>query len=402
MHSASQSARFIVLLNGFLRNAYTSAACVIANSFFISNIGADQWPRLNFWIQSLTIGIFIAFIYARDRRSYEIYAFIIFLILCFSYGLYRYEDSHFFVYGLGALVITSDLLGNIVNQNMLAGIFSRPVLKELDQSVIPADLAGRVVGAVLIEFASRGGESDDFHYLLWGLVALHLLCFMGIIRYWSNHNVEEEHSLGLIDLGPVSMGRVVSFALTSTIVQVSLYLMIWNQCVKFLTQALYFQAANHLRDGLKETSQFLSQVNFISIAATFLFQKAIGKRMVNEKPMSYLFKVMPIGFVLSGAIAILFNSYWTIVFQYVFFMVINKVINAPMTRQYIFLVPKPLRGKSYIFITVVTSGFLILTSGLTAALQNQLGTTQLMVSLVLVSVLILITLTRFEVDEKGH
>jgi hypothetical protein len=388
-----------VLLNGFLRNSYASAACVIANSFFISSVGADQWPQLNFWVQSLTIAIFISFIYAHDKRSYEIYALVLLLIIMCSLGLYMWPESTFLVYGLGTFIITSDLLGNMVNQNILAGIFSRPVLRELDQSVIPAELAGRVVGAGFIEVASRSGQSEHFHFLLWFLVVLHLFCFVGIIRYWAKNPHLDEECGELSDPSHVSLTRVVSYAMTSTIVQFSLLLMIWNQCVKFLTQALYFQAANHLREGLKDTSQFLSHVNFLSIAGTYLFQLAIGRKLVNEKSMAYLFRVMPMGFVMTGVVAMFYSSYWIIVFQYIFFVVINKVINAPMTRQYLFMVPKQLRGKSYIFITVVTSFFLILTSGVSAALEDRLGIYQLMVSLVIVSVLILVKLARFEEEQ---
>jgi len=398
-----KSARIIVLLNGFLRNAYASAACVIANSFFISSVGGAQWPLLNFWIQSLTIGIFIAFIYAQDRRSYEIYGLVLLAILLCSFGMYYDSSSTLFVYGLATFVITSDLLGTIVNNTLLAGMFSRPVLKELDQSVIPAELAGRLVGAGLIEFVSRSGGSDHFHWLLWVLVFAHLLCFSGIIRYWSKHrhfHVEEDE--GLNDLGPVSMREVLGHALSSTIVQVSLLLMIWTQCVKFLTQALYYKAAEELREGLQETSQFLSQVNFATIAATYLFQQLIGKKMVNTKSMGYLFRVMPVGLLATGILAFALSPHWIIVFQYVFYTVINKVINAPMTRQYIFLVPRQLRGKSYILITVVTSLFLILISWIASTLKDHLEIPLLMGSLVVVSALILISLSRFAVDEADR
>jgi hypothetical protein len=390
-------------VNGFLRNAYASAACVIANSFFIANVGSDHWPLLNFWIQSLTIGIFIAFIYAHDRRSYEIYALTLLAILLCSLGMYFDDSSTLFIYGLATFVITSDLLGGIVNNTLLAGIFSRPVLKELDQSVIPAELAGRLVGAGLIELVSRSGGSSHFHWLLWALVFAHLLCFAGIIRYWSTHNhFDVEQDEGLDDLGRVSMREVVTHALSSTVVQVSLLLMVWTQCVKFLTQALYYKAAEQLREGLQDTSQFLSQVNFATIAATYLFQQLIGKRMVHTKSMGYLFRVMPVGLAATGIIAFMASPHWIIVLQYVFYTVINKVINAPMTRQYIFLVPRQLRGKSYILITVITSVFLILTSWIAATLRDVLNVPQLMASLIIVSVLILISLSRVAVDETDR
>lgn len=374
---------------------------MIANSFFITSVGGEQWSKLNFWIQSLTIAIFISFIFARDKRSYEIYAGVLLLIAISSVGLFVWEDSHLLVYGMAALVLTSDLLGNMVNNNILAGIFSRAVLRDLDQSVIPADLAGRLVGAGMIELASYSGLSQHFHYLLWALVFLHACFFIGIVRFWGNHRRPEHEDDGSTnELGHIGMNRVVRYALTSTIVQVSLLFMIWNQCVKYLTQALYFSAANHLQDGLKDTSQFLSQINIITIVVTYLFQQLLGRKLVDNKSMGYLFRFMPIGFLCLAAATLVFDVYWTIVLQFIFFTVVNKVINAPMTRQYLFLIPKPLRGKSYILITVIASFFLILISGATAIFEEYIGLSQLMVSLVVVSVLILLRLAYFNTEEE--
>ncbi|MEW6056492.1 MAG: hypothetical protein AB1540_07740 [Bdellovibrionota bacterium] len=387
-------------MNALVRNAYASTATIIVSSLFISSVGSRGWPQLYFWVQVFSLAIFFSFLWIRKRDTYLTYLIVLFAALFMSVAVFLKPSNPFLIYSLGVLVLTSDLLGNIVNNSILSSMFSPHVLRQLDQQLIPADLFGRLLGGLLIEATSWFMRPDLYHFMLWLLLGMHIIFFHLIVKYSAKNRGTDQKAKPAQknEKNNATFKTAWMYVVSHPLVQASLILMIWNQAIKFITQSLYYQATDHLATGLSDVSQFLSRMNFLLIGTTYLFQRFIGRRIVNDRSPAFLFAVMPLGLIALGLFALVFSPYWFLIFQYVYFSMINKAINAPMTRQCLFSIPKKQREKVYFLITILTSSLIMALSGLFGFVERISGIQELTILLICISIMIFFLLTNLD----GH
>ncbi len=355
-----------VLAGSFLRNFFVSCATIYANALFIQKVGGASWPLLFFWVQVTSVSLLVSFTVLSKKQTGASYFTLLVATLAFLLLQHRYPDYLPFLYALGAFTLACDIVGNIVANSLLPDLFGPHRIREIGQKMIPYDLAGRLAGVALIEAVHIVPLPNLFSLSLAVIISAHGILYFINYRQAITAQAAPGESPGPIERAQSSLSDgflgIGRFFMENRFFRITFYLMAWTQLAKFFVQALYIRGVEDLSFNKEDSSLLMSRVFLLTIGLTYVFQLVVGKQAVRGARLSVLFALMPATLLVIGSLALLTNYPWLLVANMTAFLMINKVIQAPVNRQCLFVLPKSKVHGSQFLVSAAISVLMMIVS----------------------------------------
>ncbi len=330
------------LFSFFCRSLSVNTAVLYFTSVFISTQSGENLSRVLFYSAVGSTVIYLALNFIHERFIYRIYLVLAALLIPVAgLQIFGAEGSNT-LYMMGILLYIVDFVGPST-QAMALQLSSNPIVfRDGYQKMQLLELYGRIASACIIWVLGRY-ELLPYYFIVFVIgVALHI---WGFGRFLSRQAFQEEAiSAGSVvkqRMGPVK--RSLSFIYSNPLVRTAMLILVWTNLNKFLIEYIYVQSMASAALDDQMVPQIVSSVSLAALLTSTAFQKFISPRLFDRFSFAPILISVPIGILLFASTALVYNSMYPLIGLFVFFQVVNRGIQLPISRQCFMPVPRQIR-----------------------------------------------------------
>jgi len=352
-------------INGFSRSFFAQSSILLGSGMLVSAAGAENYSLLFLYATIITAGLYMLFAFLGERQIYSFYILMILAAFAASAVVFAYPGRVVPVYLFATTALIFDLVGTTTMNSVLQSCADPAVFRGIYQKFIFWELLGRILAAIVIGILGKAEMLNLVFYICAAAVVLHFFSFIAVIPRSSG---EKERPGNPVEVAAAAF----RFILRNELVRIAMIVMIWTHVTKFFTEYLFYQGIGPLKTAAG-ISSFASFTSMSAIICALLFQQTAAKKMLEKMSLSALLSILPTGCILLASAVFFTMPLWPLTFLMIFYQVVNRGIQLPVSRQC--LVPVPVNMRSSILSLIA---FFMAIAGLLAAgglslLKNHIG-----------------------------
>ncbi len=341
------------LYNSFLRNLTFNFSYLYVNSLLIAREGAQSFSRLFLWASMVSILAYVSFLFLRPRRISLIFSSLLALILVMSAIFYWSGETHSsLLYVVGVGIFLADLIGPNIATGNIQVTTHQLFFRDIYSRVILFDLRARIVASIVLLALNYLHLQQLIFPLFIGLLLLTLLSTLKVYTFLPL-KLTKYKSRVIVS----HCQEVVNSFLTNKFLFITVCIVIWATLCKFLIELILYQKLGSVYSNSQQLSSFMSFLNLGIIFASLFFQRFFAQKLLNFWTLTSLLYLLPAVAFVGAALSLTPLGIVGVVTLHSLFLIINKSIQIPTTRQCLLLVPERLKHCSIyvqsIFITCV-------------------------------------------------
>jgi len=372
------------LWSSFFRVFAFNFALLYAQTIFITQVGAENYGVLFLFITSASLAVYLGFLYLSDHHISRFYLILVLLSLISVVPfLISIKPPAFFVFLWVMVVGLADLAGKNVLSSMVQLSTHPAIFRDVLNRVVSYELAGRILSSSFLLLLTRYFNLQTFVVVFVIVTGFHFAYFVRVhknIRY----NLENI-SLGGFSAKTQSILQSGKFFLTHKFLKVILIIVAWSYLAKFLVEFIFFRSTQETFSGVSEIGPLLSIASLAAIILTFGVQRLVSKYLAKALKLSTLLYILP-STVLATSLLFLFPiGIIPAALLHVSFIIFNKSIQRPSTRQCFVIVPNAHRKNVLFLLPIILALVGALCSGLIVLVKNHLSTEGVLLVLVAIT-----------------
>lgn len=333
----------------FLRVLAFNFALLFSQTTFISQLGAESYSQIFFVCSFLSVGIYLSFLYLSDRQINKFYLGLVLIsvLVTIPFAIGKSPPALITLFWV-VFIMLSDLSGkNVLSANLQLSTHPA-IFRDALNKMVSYELAARILSSAIFLLSSRLLNTQVFAiiFVIVGLIHYFL--------YFKTHRKTIYPASSLIETSkPIrEISKAANFLVTHSLLKQILLIIIWAYLAKFLVEYVFYMETQNYFKSFANIGSILALSSLVSLIITFLTQQYVSRQLAKTQRLSTLLIIMPAAILSISLLFILPLGLIPAILLQTVFIILNKSIHRPMTRECFSVVPSNLR-KNVVFLLPV-------------------------------------------------
>lgn len=364
---------------------------LISNTLIVNRLGAAEYATMYFWAISLSMIFYIVFSAFKESAVRVFYGVVLAALLGNSIYFYYAPDTDFALKAFIVSFFLVDFIGPNVFSGVLISNSSPTVFREVFQKMLSLQLFARILGSLTMASLSHFDSAGSAIYIFWFVLAAHAFSLVKVVTL-------SRQEAKALEVKPSwrQMKSAFTFLFNNPFIRLVLQISILANAIRILVDYFYLQKVGSFFVGTSEVGTFLSTVSLATIVLVYIFQSAIGKKLVLSKNLGLLYSIQPIGIILLGVLTVIVPGIAVPVLLMIFTQCSGRGIQLPLFRQSMVALPKELRSSVMFILSIFLSGTGLGVTAVLSATKNYVHFNALVFTLFAVSIILLLIVTKLD------